>query len=572
MRQRSESVPGVTQPAKNAHHAWMRGGALAAVIAWAAAAGPAAAEIVFFGSINPSPPGLSGSNLVVGDDDASNDVTLGYLEVNGGTTLDYNRLVIGDENDFVGDVVVTGAGSSILLTDTNASNDPALQVGEFGTGRLMITDRGFVDVSDTSNSSGSNGTAVLGFETSAAGFVTVDGRLSRFAVGDNLIIGRSGYGELTVTGGAFAYFADPDDGLLVLGQNAPGAGVATVDGAGTFFQLPQTVTVGGAGAGTLRITNGASADGANNFSGSFTVGDRGLVELAGGGRLLTDAMDINGRVQGDGLITGRVTISADGQVTAASGDRLRFTGDVTNQGLIDASGSDTGRAEIELLGALTNTDPGGANPPGRIAVGDGVVRFNQPLVNNGVLASTSGVTDFHGTITNGATGLIAIGGGSNATFYDNVSVTAGTLNIAAGSTALFLGDISISAGVSLAIEIDEGATQDGFNTPLQSSGVAQLNTPISLSLAPGFVPEAGASFDLVSAAGGVSVGVIDANNFDPLPQGLAWSLQNTGNTLSAVVSTDGVDPGLNPQVATGDFNGDGFVDGADYALWRGSLG
>ncbi|MEM6798591.1 MAG: dockerin type I domain-containing protein [Planctomycetota bacterium] len=542
--------------------------AIVGVACLAFACSSASAAINSFGSVNPSPPTTSGSDLIVGDEEATSNSPLGYVGVDDGTDLTYDRLVIGDEADYIGDVVVTGSGSSIVVTATSSSN-PALQVGEFGTGYLSITDAGLVDVSDSSTSSGSNGTASLGVETTGAGFVTVDGRLSQFVVGDNLIIGEAGYGELSVTGGAFAYYSDPDDGTLVIGQAATGIGKATVDGAGSFWQLPQSVTIGVTGVGGIDIHNGATVDAANGFSGStFTLGANGTIDLSGGGRLLTDAITVAGRLQGDGTVTGPVTVTTAGEVSAAAGETLRITGTVANQGLINISGNDTARAEIEMLGTVTNTDPGGSTPPGRITVADGVVRFNQPFTNNGVLSSTSGATDFHGTITNGAAGLIAIGGGSNATFYDAVNVTAGTLNIAAGSTALFLDDITISAGVSLGITLDASALEDDFDTPLQSAGLATLNAPIGVSLADGFVPSEGDTFELISATGGVVSALINPDNFDPLPSGLEWNVIFSSEGVSAVVVSGGIDPGF---VIDGDYNGDNIVDAADYAVWRNSL-
>ncbi len=537
---------------------------------WAA---PAWADVSFFGSVSPDPPAgggvFSSTTLVVGDDDDDVNSPLGYVEIDGGTDLQYDRLILGDEAEFIGDVVVTGSGTVLRLDDSSQSNQ-ALQVGETGTGFLTISNGALVDVSDLSTNSGQNGSATLGQEATGAGFVTVEGRLSRLAVGDNLVVGEAGYGELIIRDQAFAYYTDPDDGTLTIGQTATGVGIATVDGAGTFWQLPQTISVGVTGTGTLRVTGGATADAANGFGGAFTVGSNGLVEVDNG-RLLTDGVTITGRLQGDGLVTGPVTITSDtGEVTAGAGQKLQFTGAVANQGIVQVAGDETGRAEIEFTAAATNTDPGGVALPGRIAVADGTVRFNQALTNDGVLSSTSGVTDFHGDITNGVGGLIAIGGGSNATFFDDVNVTAGTLNIAAGSTALFLGDITISAGVTLGITVDGASQEVGFETPLQVSGLTTLNSPISLSLASGFVPEEGDTFELISAVGGLSVGVVDPNNFDPLPNGLLWDVQLSDDSVSAVVIGGGINPGGG--VIDGDFNGDNVVDSADYAVWRNNLG
>jgi len=523
-------------------------------------------DVTFAGSVSPDPPPLGGTQsgtLVVGDENGTNSSDpLGILRVDSGTTLQYNALIVGDEEEYIGDVEIDGLGSLLTLI-TSTDNPPAISVGNEGTGFVRVTGGGRLDGASAS------GRVTLGEEITGFGSVTVSDRFSRLTVGDDLMIGDEGVCHLIIEHAALVQHTDPDDGQVIFGNAATGEGEAIVRGEGSFWAMPSTVSIGVVGTGRLTIESGAVVDADNGFAGTTTVGPRGQLRLAGG-RYLASSITLNGYAGGHGTINSDITISTTGELAAGPGQHLRVVGDVANTGLINVTGNEDDLGEIEFTAGLTNTDPGGGALPGRITVNDGAVRFAQPLSNDGTIASTGGDTDFHGEITNGAGGLIAIGGQSNATFFNTVDLTTGVLNIAAGSTALFLGDISISPGGAIMIGIDESATSDEFSTPLQVTGQTSLDANITLSLAEGFVPSEGDSFELISAAGGISGGAISSNNFDPLPSGLMWEVLLTEAGVTALVTGDGIDP--NAGVLDGDYNGDNIVDAADYAVWRESLG
>ena len=530
---------------------------IALLLSLAMAPLPTRAAVTTSGSVNADPPAVGGSfpstEVVVGDANDNVNSIIGTMRIDSGTNLLLDRLIVGDEAAYIGDVVVTGAGTT-LTTDSSFQSNPALQVGKAGTGYLAVSKQAAVHVSN------SNGNLVIGRDATSAGFVSVDGLLTQLSFGEDLIVGSAGYGELKLTGGALVYPTDPAGSTAKIGAVAGGVGQVEVEGAHTLWQLPETVDIGITGAGSLRISNEAVVDGNSGANSRITVGATGAIDLDNG-RLFVNDLTLNGRLSGDGLVTGPVMVGVAGEVGASAGEKLRFTGAVTNAGVVNVSGNSTTRAEVEFVGDLTNSN--GTPLPGRIGVADGVVRFIQPLSNNGTLASTSGVADFHGDITNSATGVIAIGGGSNATFYGDVDVTAGSLHIAASSTALFLGDISISAGANLAIELNPSSLEEGFNTPLQGVGGATIDTLITLTLAEGFVPTLGDEFELISAAQGLLVGEVNSNNFETLPAGLQWDVLLSDETVTAVVIGGG---------SPGDFDNDGDVDGADFLDWQRSDG
>ena len=523
-------------------------------------------DVTTSGSVNPDPPiggGTFTGTLRVGDENDPINDPFGILRVDGGTLLQYSTLIVGDDEESIGDVEINGFGSRLTLSSSSDA-PPGIGIGNEGSGFVRITDGGRLDGASAS------GRITIGEETTGYGSVIVRDRFSRLTVGDDLFIGDEGVGYLLIENHGLVHHTDPDDGQVILGNATTGEGEAVVRGEGTFWSMPSVVSIGVVGTGRLSIESGAVVDADNGFTGTTTVGTRGNLHLAGG-RYLASSITLDGAAGGHGTINSDIAVSTTGQLHAGPGQHLRVVGDVANTGLVNVTGNEDDRSEIEFIGGLTNTDPGGGALPGRISVDHGGVRFGSPITNDGTIASTGGNTDFHGEITNGASGLIAIGGKSDATFFDTVDVTSGTLNIAAGSTALFLGDISISPGGAIQVGLDQSATSDGFSTPLQVAGLASLDADITVSLAEGFVPSEGDSFELISAAGGITGGAINTNNFDPLPDGLLWNVLLTESGVTALVTDDG---GINPGggILDGDYNGDDIVDARDYAVWRESLG
>ncbi|XAM00606.1 hypothetical protein OT109_04285 [Phycisphaeraceae bacterium D3-23] len=147
------------------------------------------ADVSTTGSVTNSPPVGGGifhsTQVVVGDADASSPSLLGTMQIDGGTNLGLDRLIIGDETSYLGDVRVTGAGT-VLDLDSSFTSNPALQVGHEGTGYLTITQQAAVFVSDT------NGHLVIGRDATAAGFVHVDGLLTQLTFGEDLVVGSQG--------------------------------------------------------------------------------------------------------------------------------------------------------------------------------------------------------------------------------------------------------------------------------------------------------------------------------------------------------------------------------------------
>ena len=179
----------------------------------------------------------------------------GTLNVNGGTFLvtgpgsPDEALLIG--NSGTGTLNVSGLGRMNL---TNANGEMVIAKNSGSVGRLNITDGGQVNGFFTD----------IGLAAGSMGFVTVDGPGSTWTNSERLIVGRSGVGTLTVSGGGHVVDRDVSLGAANAGQgNCQHHGCwLTVDSiprpAGRrksrqFNGVPQF------GFGTLNITNGGEA-------------------------------------------------------------------------------------------------------------------------------------------------------------------------------------------------------------------------------------------------------------------------------------------------------------------------
>lgn len=111
------------------------------------------------------------------------------------------------------------------------------------------------------------------------------------------------------------------------------------------------------------------------------------------------------------------------------------------------------------------------------------------------------------------------------------------------------GDLMLAGGGTLEFDI----SSLGF-TSAEVSGIADLSGSVAVNLLDGFMPAAGAEYDLLSAVGGI---------FD---SGLSFDLPALGGGLSWDTSAFVSDGVLSILGSVADADGDGDVDGADFLL------
>lgn len=157
---------------------------------------------------------------------------LGALEVDGGT-VQAGEVSIGTYTDSYGGLNITG--------DSSLST-ARIVVGDEGVGALSVSSgasvkvdeglvlvghhhQGYLDISDGGSVSSKYG--MLGEHTDGHGYALIRGPDSEWAVGDTLILGDEGWGQLTVAHGGTISVAD-GAGTIVLGDSSSGAGVLSI--------------------------------------------------------------------------------------------------------------------------------------------------------------------------------------------------------------------------------------------------------------------------------------------------------------------------------------------------------
>ncbi|HEX4412652.1 MAG TPA: dockerin type I domain-containing protein [Lacipirellulaceae bacterium] len=313
-----------------------------------------------------------------------------------------------------------------------------------------------------------------------------------------------------------------------------------------------------------------------------------------GGTLLLDGSLANvtglvtnntGYIRGTGRFTAGLNNGAAGIIRAETGDDLLIdTTGPTNLGTIELAGG-----TVEYSKTLTNLAGGTISGRG-IFRGSAAAPGGPGLTNQGILSFSAGLTDIYGDVNN--TGIIVDGGGSTVTYYDDMVNNGFEIRTVTGSRSVFFGDVSGSGpftgggvveldgdlkpgnspanvsfggnvviGPTAATDIELAGTEKGSHyDSLTVAGNVSLSGKLNLLLIDGFVPAAGESFNIMSAAGGID-GTFSSMNLPALAGGLYFAVAYTPNAVN--VSVAGV---------VGDFNHDGKVDAADYAFWRKNIG
>jgi T5SS/PEP-CTERM-associated repeat protein/autotransporter-associated beta strand protein len=121
-------------------------------------------------------------------------------------------------------------------------NGVPLQVGNTGTGSVLMADGGEIEVNFAS--------AILGVTATGVGTATVEGIGTRFTA-PILTLGAGGKGVMTVSQQGLA-----SSGSAVMGDESTGDGEATVTGAGSIWNVETTFTIGNNGKGKLTLSTG----------------------------------------------------------------------------------------------------------------------------------------------------------------------------------------------------------------------------------------------------------------------------------------------------------------------------
>jgi T5SS/PEP-CTERM-associated repeat protein len=553
-------------------------------------------------------------NLFVGGDGTTAYVGNGTLRIQNGGTAQTASIRVSN----TGSVEVDNGSSAVSgLIVTRASAPPTLggPLGDLtvalnSRGRMLISEGGVVH----------SGTGQIGRGVGQNGVVLVDGPGSQWTNSDLLLVGRFGNGTLTVRnrGRVSSAFAR-------IGNSAGSTGAITVDGMTSAWTNTSDLSVGENSVGTLAVQNGGAVSSAEGNIGRLTSGS-GTATVTGAGSQWTNSGDLNVGVSGNGSLVvqnGGTVASSTGQIGRGIGgigsatvdgldsnwtisDLLlvgRFgNGNLTirNRGRVSSSfarignsAGSTGAVIVDGVGsawANTNDISVGENSVGTLTIRNGGA-VSSAVGNIGRLSSGSGMATVDGAGSNWTmTGELNVGHEGTGTLSvknSGVVSAAGGVFVSPLSTLTGDGTIvgnltnngSIAPGNSLGTLHLTGDYSQGL-----ASGTAELQIELAsptnfdrldvtgnvmlgggtleVSLTGGYVPGVAESFDILDWTGTLS-GAFTTLQLPTLAPGSTWDTSQLYTT--GVLSVIG--PGL-----PGDYNKNGVVDAADYAVWRHSVG
>jgi len=374
----------------------------------------------------------------------------GTLVISNGGVVTSQNATIGNSNGSDGTATVTGAGSQMNVTVQGFG------IGNFGTGRLIISDGGVVN----------NQTSVIGAAAVAVGSVTVTGTGSQWNSAGALLVGSSGQGSLTISDGGVA---SSQSGIL--GFSSSSSGTVTVTGAGSQWSDSGGLTVGSQGNAKLTIAAGGRVNalsvllaGSGSSTGTLAIGAEtgsapvapGILQTAsitfgtGAGKLVFNHTasnyvfdaSINGGANnatgsGTGLVGGGLVEAIAGRTILNAGHG-NFTGSlqVSGSGVLQVNG-DMSRASASVLaggtlegnGIVGNTVNAGTVSPGGsigiLTVAGNYAGNSGLLLIETVLGNDSSPTDrliINGDVSGTTTVVVSNRGGSGAQTVDGIQI------------------------------------------------------------------------------------------------------------------------------------------------------
>ena len=453
----------------------------------------------------------------------------------GGTGFSPGQLVVGGGAGAVGTMTITDFGSQ-WQSDVNVS------VGELGTGTLSVQSGGLLKTG--ADSGGVSG--VLGNQASGVGTVNVQG--GNWQAAGGLQVGNAGHGTLNVINGGTVESAD-----AVIGAAAGSNGSANVAGVGSKWTISGDLTVGQNGTGSLAISGGGVVT-----NGNATLGDKagssGSVTVLGVGSSWQNSGILT--VGGDGaagLTVDAGNVSAGGAAFGSNFQPVQV--DITNHGSLNVLGdvSIGGAAAtnftVENGGTFdsVNASIGGSGGDTTVTIigsGSAWTLHGTALLaidDKGSLFVMDGGTVTANTITVDTGGLL---NGQDGNIVANVVNAGGTVTPGdATGTTTITGNYTQTAG-SLLFEID-GLGPAQFDRLLVSGMADITGGSIDIQFGNGFVPAAGETFDLITAALGLTLSNVTFG-VTGLPAGLQFTESFAANALDLNFTSGPATPEANP--------------------------
>jgi T5SS/PEP-CTERM-associated repeat protein len=475
----------------------------------------------------------------------------GTLTVLSGGVVTANAVEVGESLGSVGSVTVSGANST--LTSNGTTNIGGAFSGFAATSAaLTVATGGTVNLNGTTNLRTTGSVNVAGGTLNLSGLTLEPGAAVNWTSGkvqfadattitnsvlDTLLAGTHVLGanrtlsalSNTMTLGSSLVV---NGGTLTAGDLAINAGL-TIGSFGTVtgstVDLASGTTVQIEDFGTL----GAS---------SYIVNNGGTIRLGGPNAKVTGFLANNfGVLQGTGVLAGGMNIGTGATVRLGSGEHVTVDGfGPTSSGRIELTGG-----TIEYRNILTNLGNGFISGRGEFRGGTSSPG-STGLSNLGVMAFSGGPMDIRGDVINGASGVIAVAGGTVLTFYDDV-IHNGQIQTNVGSRTVFFGSqsgsgsftgpgmveyngdlrpgnspgqivyeggVEFSSMAALVAELGGTAPGTEYDRLTVFGSIALDQPTLEVDLINGFLPNIGQSFTLIENRAAQDIGGSFANVAD----------------------------------------------------------
>ena len=488
--------------------------------------------------------------------DSAGDATIGdegygMFTINNGGGFEANRVFIGgDQFDGVGEVTVTGPGSTLnvslnsnvslyrvgfnggtgtlnvwdgadLTTTSTTQGDISLGeglgstgtlgvdgagsfaeaedvvVGHGGTGYLNITNGGHVELTDGTNPDVWVGLADNPVTGNGSGTVMVDGSGSELNV-DNARLGEDGVASVTISGGGLIHSA----GFTTIGELSSSTGsITTVTGSGSLLDVGTTLTVGDAGQGTLNVEMGGHVTVGTDLAIGATSTDDNTVTVDGAG----STVGVTGAIKVGDSGKGILHISSGGAVTVAggfsAGDLPNSDGTVSMDGL----GSQVTVNNCCLYVAREGT--------GSLTISGGALAQSNAYMDVAQQGNADGTVTVTGS-DNGTPSKLEINDRLDLGGDPDDTGGTGTLNIFEGGQVTVAAELFFAAGPGSTGTIEMSGTGSSLETNgaffLGNKGVGTMNVNAGTSVT-------STEVDMANEEGGTGVANIDGN-------GATWSI------------------------------------------------
>ena len=485
---------------------------------------------------------LGSTALTVGGNDSTTTFS-GVLSGTGSLTKEGSgTLTLGTENTFTGDTTINEGDIHLEMTGSYTNHslqnstvhlnvDGGLSMESDGFGKVYLGalgGAGDLSIESAEFYIGGNGASTTYSGTIAQG---TEGSLY-----------KTGSGTWTLTGsGHEVSVLTISDGTVVLdGANGSVGGISIAQTGALVLQNGAVFSTNNAinSQGDLTVTGSGTLLSYSDVTGSATttVADGGSIVIADSWRLASDStLTIDGgTVSLNKFSTGSGTIylsdpSGGTALTVGTGNgSSTFSGTIADHSSGPGSLTKTGAGTLTLTGANTFS--------GTTTISAGTLA----LASSGALASStitaaSGATFDVSAVSGGFTlgsGQTLGGGGA---VFGAFTIGSGAVLAPGNSpgTLSFAGDLTLGAGSTLLVEI--GGTSQGTEYDLVSvGGAATLGGSLAVTWHNGFTASLGDTFTFLSAAGGVS-GSFSSTALPDLGGGLAWSYGQTSDSAFLTV-------------------------------------